>query len=276
MTRLRHLNSVARPVVALACAVVLAGCRAGALGSPTAAGTERATAPASEVAPASETATAPRASSEAPPLPSSSIEMPFVTPSPAVLSVLERSDRFWDPLTYHASGYWFRSLGDMAEAADLVVTGRLVSVRPGRHVIVSADDPEATADFVTARVAIDEVLKGTPESRDAGQIDLELFLPDPRRLDEVVANVPQEQQLLFLVNGAASSRREGHPPEYQEQLRYTYIGVSAQGILRNIDGNVKRLPPAVIEDLEEFPTELDGADFDEIVDRVRQVLRRQE
>jgi hypothetical protein len=79
---------------------------------------------------------------------------------------------------------------------------------------------------------------------------------------------------MFLFNGAAASRREGHPAEYQEQYRYTYIRVSPQGILRNIDGSVKRLPPAVLEDLEEFPTALDGVDFQAIVDRVERTVAR--
>ncbi len=262
--------------------VLLVGCRAGVPASTTTVGSHGSSA--AESALPSEAGSAPPTAAislptaptpEPPPLASASIAVASIMPPPEELSALERSNRFWDPLTYSASGYVFHSLGEMAEAADLVVTGRIIGVRPGRQVIVSAEDPEATADFVTAKVAIDEILKGTPESREAGEIDLELFLPDPRRLDDVRANVPQEQQLMFLFHGASLARREGHPPEYQEQYRYTYINVSAQGILRSIDGKVKRLPPAVIEDLEVFPTELDGVNFAEIVSRVQQILRRQ-
>lgn len=207
---------------------------------------------------------------------------PTIEPSPAPSAsatsasshtVLERSNLFWAPLTFSADFYHFESLREMAEAADLIVVGRFLGVHRGRSVAVEPGEADSALNFVRARVLIEEILKGAPESRAADEIELELFLASPRRFDDVLANVPLEQNIFFLFNGGALSAREGHPAEVQEQNRYVYIEVSDQAILRNVDGRVSRRPPAAIEDEAEFPAQLEGDAWQDVLERVRQLLR---
>jgi len=95
-------------------------------------------------------------------------------------------------------------------------------------------------------------------------------LPDFTKLDELQANIPDHRHLFFLLNAGRSAQRHERPQEEWEERRYTYLLPNFQAVLRDIDGQVRRVPMAP-DDLAGFPSGLEGDDFDALVERVGQL-----
>lgn len=247
-------------VVMLVLATVV-GCR---VGSPTGSMPSPSQTPPSSV-------TAVSTSEAASPTMSASPTVPATVPAPSATTPGPegRSEAFWGALTYSATFVdHFDSLRDMTDSVDLVVVGRMTAAAPGR---VVAGPEDAPLSFLTVTFAVDEVIRGSVESREPGSIEVEFFLPSPGVLDTVVANVPSDRQLLFLLNGAAMDRQAGKPVTDQERDRYTYLLPNFQAVLRDIDGVASR-PPVPEEDRADFPAELNGERFDDLVTRIRHLV----
>lgn len=85
----------------------------------------------------------------------------------------------WEPLRLTGNEMeWYDSAEAMADAADLVVVGRITGFRPGRQ--AGAEDPVAgPVQFVDAVVAVDEVLGGSAPRgpAPAGALAVEFLAP---------------------------------------------------------------------------------------------------
>ncbi|MGI8533482.1 MAG: hypothetical protein ACR2LP_01195 [Candidatus Limnocylindrales bacterium] len=186
----------------------------------------------------------------------------------SALTGLARSDAFWVPLTYQAVFIdQFESLDAMVERTDLIVVGRVVGIELDRiHEAPGGID----FHFMTVTVETDAVLSGSVETLTPGQIEVELFLPDFSKLDQLRANLPDHRHLLFLLNAGLTAQRHERPEEEWEAGRFTYLPPNFQAVLRDIDGQVHRVPMAP-DDLAGFPSGLEGDDFDALVERVRQL-----
>ncbi len=62
------------------------------------------------------------------------------------------------------------------------------------------------------------------------------------------------------------SKEYGHPVDEQERWRYAYILAGPGGILRDLEGHVRGMD---LEDAADFPNDLQGHPFAEVVARVR-------
>lgn len=178
------------------------------------------------------------------------------------LSSLERSDLFWDALALGAEAQpqWY-TLPEVVEVSDLVVRGRVTDIRPGRAVA----GPEI--QFVLTTVVIEEVLTGTPETREEGTIEIEWWLDKDAELADLSTLIPDHEALFFLVNQGLIAERAGHPEDV-EQYRYQYTEINgAQGTLRDIEGTAR----SIYDDGNDwFPEEFDGHPYRDLVRSVRQ------
>ena len=191
----------------------------------------------------------------------------------------ERSDLFWDPLTHDGDfAYQFGSLSDIVRASDLIAVAKVADARQGPSNIIHEDQPDAamTLRFVTARFAIDDLIKGDPEMRQPGQVEVTMFIPSREDVGQVLENVPEEPHLMFLLNEAADRARNGLPPTPGDPYRYWYLPINPlQGVIREFDGRAERLPDTSGDHSGLFDG-IEGTDFDALVAQVRSIADRQE
>jgi hypothetical protein len=198
---------------------------------------------------------------------------PGSTPGPYI-SEHERSELFWAGVSHFGLyGQTYDSLVELTRAAELVVRGSVTDFRPGVIQPFGADLPGnlgAPLRTVFGIVTIDEVLKGEPVSRTTGTIEVaELGWPDMS-----VADLPQDEVILFVMNHAQQRVDLGVPPSKDPDDRFHYERPNGyQCVLRNVDGNVEIIegPRGWKEAFGPFPSQLDGRRFEDVVDRVRQI-----
>lgn len=184
------------------------------------------------------------------------------TPQSTVgLSPLERSDLFWEALALGAEGQpQWATLDEVVEVSDLVVRGRVTDIRPGRTVSV----PEI--QFVLTTVAIEEVMKGEPETVAEGTIVIEWWLDNDAELADVRTQIPQHEALFVLFNQGLIAERAGHPEDI-ELYRFQYTEINgAQGTLRDIDGTTRSI---FDEGGDWFPEGFDGGSYRDLLRQVR-------
>jgi hypothetical protein len=192
-----------------------------------------------------------------------------VAPSPT-RSDAERSAYFWSGVTHFLPySYESDSLEGLAETAHLIVRGRIVDFNPGQLSTFSGVfGPSKTT---VATIVVTEVLKGTPNSRVPGSIEV-------TRLgwsSLTAADAPAEEAVFFLWNYAQLREEQGVGPADPVNERYYYTRLNEyQCILPLVDGKVQVIAPTAATDLgyaERFPSELDGREFEELAAEIRTV-----
>jgi hypothetical protein len=176
--------------------------------------------------------------------------------------LVARSYRFWSAVAVRGmAAESYDSLEDLAQNADLVVVGTILSVDRGREwVAIPAyvDDPflsdEAFARFATLTIAVQQIIGPvrTPLP-DPSSVKLEAYLPRPGTMALLRENVPRERSIFFLRNKGKTDSVDFY--------RFTN---DDQGLLRDFDGLVRISPTG--ED--HFLTHLDGERFEDILANV--------
>jgi hypothetical protein len=203
--------------------------------------------------------------------PEASIE-PTPLPPPAFTTGLEASDQFWEPL-YNTC--WFGAFGSPSMAqltrnSDLVIVGRIVDLFIGEMYEL---EPGVRWPLSYLRVAITEIIKGKPASRDVGSVEIQMHSISPEDVDVLRERLPGGDHLWFL---KLEDPAERDPANQSPIAPYAYyLSTKPQvSVLRNVDGRVEVIrPDAIAQALgrEHFPVPLDGTDFDELVRRVREL-----
>lgn len=185
----------------------------------------------------------------------------------------QMSDRFWQ--TMHAPGQYdfeFQGLQDMTDAVDVIVRGRIVELYIGQEVVRDEGGPASPIAFIG--VSLDEVIKGEPNVREDGRIEIRLFTPGSE-WDWMLANVPDEEYLFFLLNESGWRQATGRPSRDPDLEAVTYFRPNDQSMLRNIDGHLavmKALETSCLFGGDRFPLQLNGEPFGEILADVRATI----
>lgn len=182
-----------------------------------------------------------------------------------------RSDAFWEALVGVGALYNFEydSLADISADVDLIVRGRIADVY-----IAPDRTGEEELDTIWATVAVEDILKGEPITRNPGTIEVMLWFPG--QWDTVRTNVPSEDALFFLMYDTADAIRRGDDIRNPEWSRYTYWRPNDQAVLRNIDGRVSVIArDEIIEEWgpDRFPVPLEGQPFDDVVSQAAALSR---
>ncbi len=200
---------------------------------------------------------------------------PTLTPGEA----LAQSDGFWNrwigpPNPSVLDEFGAVSLADVTRQADLIIRGRVTDIYIGEYWRMKSR--EKLLPLVYVRVEIDEVLKGEPASRTAGFVEAQIG-SSPDDLDQVRATIPEHGNVWFLMYGPNWDERRFEPQRSSEMAQYAYFVFNFwQGILRGINGEVRVMQPdSVAADLgrDFFPLPLNGMEFEQIVDQVRDLVR---
>ena len=199
------------------------------------------------------------------------------TPAPSSqttgMTEQERGDWFWEYQTHFGDDILvYDSLADITANANLIVRGRLVDMRPGEIWPFSLNMQQEMGPLraAFAIVEIDEVLKGTPQTKSPGTIIASDLGLERGTLDDL----PEGEVTLFLMNYAQQRIETDSPPSPDEDDRYYYVRPNGyQGVLRNVDGRVWLVDPERPWE-NEFPVPLDGKPYDEVVDRIRELAGR--
>jgi len=198
------------------------------------------------------------------PLPSPALPTLPPTESPIADTELERSDLFWDALISGETPDPIESLAGGFRDADLVVVGRFTAIAFEHNPALDelGDFPIASATF-----AIDEVLKGRPETPVEGTITLRSGpVSDPQLLEQLM---PTHQHLVFLWYVPSWMERLDRPPEEQAESRYHYqLMNGGQAVIRNIGGTIRVIDP---RNPERFPNGFEGQPFDVALETIREV-----
>jgi hypothetical protein len=180
-------------------------------------------------------------------------------PPPEFVDGLEASNAFWEQF-YDTC--WFgafpdevsSSLAEITRDSDLVVRGRIVDIVP-----------RGTNGF--AVVAITELLKGEPLSREPGTVEIRMSRgPD---VDLLRSKIPAHDVIWFALHESTlDPDRASAPTSY----RYYATDYPQMSILRDINGKVQVIMPNAIESAlgrDHYPVPLDGTRFEALVERVR-------
>lgn len=168
------------------------------------------------------------------------------------------SDDFWRAVAFEGvMAENFESLKEMANSSDVVVTGHLLKLEESRSWVALPElGDDGVAFYAKASVRVDEVLAGAYAADSAGNLGVEIFLTDWRKLPDLAGSMPTEQVLLLL-------RRQ---PDTKLPL-YRIVNIQ-QGYLRDV-GRVET-PIGVTEP---WLLDLDGRAFADVVADVRASAR---
>jgi hypothetical protein len=192
-------------------------------------------------------------------------------PPPSFVAGLAASDRFWD--------YWvdtdcffgldplMGSYREMARKSDLIIRGRIVDVYIGEYWTMI--EGEASYPLAYAKVAVDELLKGEPVSREEGFVEVQIGHA-PEDMADVRSNIPMDDHLWFLDFEDREDRGPGNNDVEIAGYVY-YAGQDVEEIFRSIGGVVELLRPGRIRAVygrDAFLLTLQGMNFEEFVERV--------
>lgn len=185
------------------------------------------------------------------------------TLSPIAGTELERSDLFWDALVSGETPDPIESLSGGFRDADLVVVGHFTAIAFEHDPALDelGDFPIASTTF-----AVDELLKGRPETPAAGTITLRSGpVSDPQLLEQLM---PMHPHVVFLWYVPSWMERLGRPPEEQAENQYHYqLMNGGQAVIRNIGGTTRVIDP---RNPERFPNGFEGEPFDVALETIRQ------
>lgn len=126
----------------------------------------------------------------------------------------------------------YDSLAAMTRSADAVVLGTVVGIGqdPTRYQGVDLGG----AMFATLRVKVEQVLAGSVSEVAPDEIDVAIFMTDPRQYDRFAARLPDERAILFLRNSLVEAKENNQSPLPGSD--HYYRVVSDQGVLRDVAG----------------------------------------
>jgi hypothetical protein len=170
--------------------------------------------------------------------------------------------------------YGLKSVRDATELADLVIRGSITDLYIGEQWIGAPDEPGEPMAYI--KVQIDEVLKGEPESRSEGSVEVQ-FGFGYGEFDTLAAEpMPTGEYVWFLLHEATRRENDGRPPRVSEIFPFAYyIPNEVQGVVLNANGAAE----VVLADRFEgswgtarFPMTIRGQNFESVVDVVRSLI----
>lgn len=163
------------------------------------------------------------------------------------------SDRFWSGLSYRTSGSVDEdSLEDLTASSELIVVGRLSRLTVSRTWVVDPDaGPDGVAMYVKAAIEEPHVLGAWNDTAPPSTVEVEFFVPNPRRLEQLVVDLPSDMTLFFL-------DRKQEPVTELFKLHNL-----SQSYFRGLDG--VEVPIGAEDD---WVLSLHGTNFEELVRRV--------
>lgn len=165
----------------------------------------------------------------------------------------------------------YDSLAEMTAAADAVVRGRIVAFERGR---VFGTPEEGEAHYASAFVAVDEVLAGSLPEKHRQQLTLEILLPDPTAFEALHAEFPATETLFFLRHKGTELANLGWGPEVVAADADYYRLVVLRAVAWNSSGRAGTLVDTHADaHVPDFITQLNGASFTALVERVRSAGR---
>lgn len=174
------------------------------------------------------------------------------------------SDLFWSYAWIdgvQAEGY--TSIEDIYSRTDAVVLGRLTSIQPGR--VIGDVENDNAAYYVTVTLDLERVLRSRPGAVPAsGTIQLELVTFQKEVVGSMVDSFAPERGLFFLTSKGLNAERAGEPKEVQIQEMSYYRLAVADGVLRDIGGQLFTRPSLD----ESLFTRLHTSPFDSAVEEI--------
>jgi len=189
---------------------------------------------------------------------------------------LAESEAFWDYWSdYPFDGPIFQagSLDENVGLAHLVIRGHITDLYIGEEWQLAEELEKVQVAYVT--VTISEVLKGEAVSRNLGFVEVQLGRASTETVDELREGLPQHENVWFLMHDETVRPRT--PPNNSDIAPFSYFPSNdLQGVLRNIDGEVRVIKPAWTEEIpamgpNHFPLRLQGTSFDDFVQQVRDI-----
>jgi hypothetical protein len=168
------------------------------------------------------------------------------------------SDDFWRPLEFGCFFGFFdipRSLREVYDEADIVLTGRMVDLRARS---LMGGDTVA----IYAVISPTEVIRGGPALRNGTTETLPVLIgwKTMSVFEQLRSRIPDHDHLWFIYGGTA-----GH---------YGTVNDSRVAVLREINGTVRVIEPRSITERygsDHYPVTLEGTSFEELLDRVREI-----
>lgn len=186
------------------------------------------------------------------------------TPEPTIDA--EDPVDFWEgAIQFAPTSFHYDSLEALTSDSHLIVRGRIIGFTEG-----STEPFDQTLDAIPAVFAIvqvEEVIFGTPASKEPGRILV-------ARLGFAVAqdaSPPPEEVVLFLKNYAQMRADFGAPPALDKDDAYLYARPNAyQAVYVNREGRLflPRPPAYWQEDFGRFPDDMRDLPFDEVVNLI--------
>ena len=196
------------------------------------------------------------------------------TPAPTIAAVdnaeIERSDAFWEQSSdFVPTDYRYDSLAEITADVHLIVRGRVVGTQDGQ--LQSFDRPGSFRRTTLGIVAVDEVLKGTPEMQVPGTVLVARLGASKQPADEI----PAGEVILFLNHYPTVRSELGVDQSIDPDDRFLYGRPNGyQSVLRNFGGTVRIVegPDGWEDALGPFPAPLDGEPFADILQAIRQTV----
>ena len=191
----------------------------------------------------------------------------------ALADEIALSDRFWQAHSEFApTNYHYDSLAQMTSDAHLIVRGRLIGTRAGELQPFDAPDGmDGARRVIFGIVAIDEVLKGSPNTLIPGAV----LVARVGASDQRPEDLPRGEIVLFLKNYQQLRLETGSGPSSDSDDRFYYARPNGyQCVLRNLGGDVRIVEPAEDsgEVLQGFPGQLNHESFSDVLDAIRQAV----
>lgn len=196
---------------------------------------------------------------------------PTSKPTPVVTPGVPFEQELWSELfPGDPEAISYPSLGGIVDASDLVVSGRARAIEMGPA------NPDGTGNitfWATVTFEIDELLSGSPQTRQPGTVAVWMLLGQGREGDGIsfeeryaraLASIPDERAVLFLLNLKRWMTGFGFP-NHPDADAFGYILNGGQSWFRETGGNVT-LPTQRVGD---WPQAYRAKTFDSFLDEVR-------
>jgi hypothetical protein len=178
--------------------------------------------------------------------------------------VTESADRFWDALYIHGAQVEdHETLGELANASDVVVVGTVASVDYGRR---RGSETDGWAHYGHLRLAVDETLRGADLVPSDG-IVVEMLLTSDRAFAAMNSKPPGERLIMFLRHKESEAKLLGLPDDQVALERGFFRVVQPEAVVRN---RIGRAHPRMAED--RLYGQWSGRPFGDLVAAVRTEL----